>query len=100
MVEPAEFFDKIIKPPQTVSLSINGTVVDAEVGETILTVLIREGHRRIRLSKKNREWRGFYCGMGTCFECLVEVDGIPNVRACITPIYAGMQVTLSDQNEN
>jgi len=96
MVEAADFFDMLIKLPQKVTLSINGKGFDAELGETILSVLIREGHQKIRLSHKARKWRGFYCGMGVCFECLVEVDGIPNVRACITPISAGMKVILHD----
>ena len=30
--------------------------------------------------------------MGVCFECLVQVDGRPGVRACTTPIVEGMRV--------
>jgi NADH dehydrogenase/NADH:ubiquinone oxidoreductase subunit G len=30
--------------------------------------------------------------MGLCYECLVTVDGIPNVRACLTPVAEGMVV--------
>jgi predicted molibdopterin-dependent oxidoreductase YjgC len=30
--------------------------------------------------------------MGTCFECLVQVDGQPNVQACMVAVRAGMQV--------
>jgi predicted molibdopterin-dependent oxidoreductase YjgC len=30
--------------------------------------------------------------MGICFECLVEVDGQPNRRACQHPVTAGIQV--------
>ncbi len=29
--------------------------------------------------------RGMFCGMGVCQECLVEIDGQPNRRACMTP---------------
>jgi NADH dehydrogenase/NADH:ubiquinone oxidoreductase subunit G len=32
--------------------------------------------------------------MGVCFECLVEIDGIPNQQACMTPVKEGMQVRL------
>ena len=52
--------------------------------------------QRITGVKAGGEWRGFYCGTGTCFECLVMVDGVPNVRACITPVSAGMQIILDD----
>jgi predicted molibdopterin-dependent oxidoreductase YjgC len=30
--------------------------------------------------------------MGACFECLVEIDGVDNFRACQVEVRAGMQV--------
>jgi predicted molibdopterin-dependent oxidoreductase YjgC len=36
--------------------------------------------------------RGVFCGMGVCFDCLVTVDGRPDVRACVTPVRDGMRV--------
>jgi NADH dehydrogenase/NADH:ubiquinone oxidoreductase subunit G len=27
-----------------------------------------------------------------CFDCLVEIDGVPNVQGCMTPVRDGMQV--------
>ncbi|MEX2183146.1 MAG: glycine cleavage T C-terminal barrel domain-containing protein, partial [Chloroflexota bacterium] len=36
--------------------------------------------------------RGVMCATGRCPNCLVEVDGEPSVRACVTPIAPGMQV--------
>ena len=36
--------------------------------------------------------RGFFCGIGKCSSCLMQVNGIPNVRTCITPIHEGMTV--------
>jgi predicted molibdopterin-dependent oxidoreductase YjgC len=35
--------------------------------------------------------RGPLCGMGQCFECLVQVDG-REVLACLTPAVEGMVV--------
>jgi len=35
-----------------------------------------------------------YCLMGTCFECLVEIDGEPNRQACMTPVAPGMRVAV------
>ena len=32
------------------------------------------------------------CGMGTCFECRVTVDGVENVRSCLEPVRDGMRV--------
>jgi hypothetical protein len=30
--------------------------------------------------------------MGVCFECLVEVDGVPNRQACMETVRRGMRV--------
>jgi len=30
--------------------------------------------------------------MGVCFECLIEIDGMPNRQACLTPVREGMVV--------
>jgi NADH dehydrogenase/NADH:ubiquinone oxidoreductase subunit G len=30
--------------------------------------------------------------MGVCFDCLVTVDGVDNVRACLTPVEDGMVI--------
>ena len=32
------------------------------------------------------------CGMGTCHECRVMIDGIANVRACLEPVREGMSI--------
>jgi NADH dehydrogenase/NADH:ubiquinone oxidoreductase subunit G len=32
--------------------------------------------------------------MGVCFDCLVEVDGVQNVQACMVEVRAGMRVKL------
>src|SRR5439155_11232919 len=36
--------------------------------------------------------RGYFCGTGKCANCLVRVDGVPNARACVTPVRDGMKV--------
>ena len=45
-----------------------------------------------RRSFKYHRPRGLLCLAGKCPNCLVNVDGAPNVRACITPARDGMQV--------
>jgi len=30
--------------------------------------------------------------MGACFECLVEINGQPNVQACMVPVRDGMRI--------
>jgi sarcosine oxidase subunit alpha len=38
--------------------------------------------------------RGIYCGIGHCYECRVTVDGIEDVRSCLTPVREGMCIFL------
>jgi NADH dehydrogenase/NADH:ubiquinone oxidoreductase subunit G len=37
--------------------------------------------------------------MGICFDCTVTVDGMPNVRACLTPVADGMVVETEQSME-
>ena len=36
--------------------------------------------------------RAPYCMMGVCFDCLMEIDGVPNRQACLVPVAEGMRV--------
>lgn len=36
--------------------------------------------------------RGIFCAIGRCTDCVMIVDGQPNVRTCVTPLHAGMKV--------
>ena len=75
-----------------IKFTVNGNVVEAHEGDTIAAALLSVGIRSFRLSPKRKEPRSLYCGMGICFECLVTVDGVPAVRACITPVTDGMRI--------
>jgi predicted molibdopterin-dependent oxidoreductase YjgC len=73
-------------------IEIDGQTVTAYPGETIATVLMAAGQRLIRHTSIAGEPRGLYCGMGVCFDCLVTVNGHPNLRACITPAHPGDRI--------
>ena len=75
-----------------VPVTVDGAVVEAFEGETVATVLVASGLTALRRSSHSKEPRGLYCGMGVCFECLVTVDGAHAVRACLTPVKAGMRI--------
>ena len=70
----------------------DGAALSAYPGETVAAVLLAAGHRRTRISGRRGAPRGVYCAMGLCWECLVVVDGRPNLRACLTPVAPGMRV--------
>jgi sarcosine oxidase subunit alpha len=71
---------------------INNQPVEAYAGETVAAVLITAGHRNLGHSEHTDVPGGLYCGMGVCFSCLVTVNGVPNTRACVTPVAEGMAI--------
>ena len=61
-------------------------------GETVGAALMAAGIMAFRITRQGAKPRGIFCGIGICFDCLVVVDGRPNVRACVTPVTPGMRV--------
>ncbi len=74
-----------------VTVFINGEPVAAPAGSMLGSLLHSRGPA-LRTSPAGRP-RGLFCGMGSCFECVVPVDGRPE-RACITPVRDGMRVEV------
>jgi predicted molibdopterin-dependent oxidoreductase YjgC len=75
-----------------VTISVDGRDVQAFESDTVLGVLWAIGEHRLHTTARSREPRGFFCGIGICFDCLVTVDGAVNVRACLEPVRADMKI--------
>src|SRR5512134_2271563 len=82
---------------ERVRFTIDGSSAEAEPGVSLLAALWNAGARAVRESVTG-EARGPLCGMGTCFECRVTLDGRPHVRSCLTPVREAMTVRLRDSN--
>ena len=76
---------------EQITVQIDGQPVAAFAGETVAAVLLAKGQRGFRRTAGGQA-RGFFCGMGICYDCLVSVDGTANIRACITPVADGMVI--------
>ena len=61
-------------------------------GDTVGSALAASDVDVLSRSFKYHRPRGLLCCSGRCPNCLVDVDGTPNVRACVTPVQEGMQV--------
>jgi len=77
-----------------VTVYYEGRPVEAAEGETVASALTRAGIKVFRTTEKTGEPRGLYCGMGRCSDCMMVVDGEPNVRTCVTPVRDGMRVEI------
>lgn len=80
---------------EQVSFTFNGQQVVGYAGEPIAVALWASGIKTIRSCKATAQPRGVYCGIGHCYECRAEVDGVPNVRTCLTPLSRGTTVSSS-----
>lgn len=75
-----------------VTIYVDGEPVPARRGEPIAAALIAAGRLTFRYSRKRHEPRGLFCALGRCTDCMMTVDGQPNVRTCVTPAEEGMRV--------
>ena len=73
-------------------IEVDGRKVLAYEGETIAAVLLAAGIRVSRLTPKKHEPRGVYCGIGICHECVMVVNGVPDIRICQTLATPGCKV--------
>ena len=72
-------------------VEVNGNMVVAYPGETVAAVLLACGQRVFNYASDGSP-RGYSCGIGQCFCCLVTIDGVSNVRACQTLSRPGMKI--------
>ncbi|WP_417804381.1 (2Fe-2S)-binding protein [Thalassospira lucentensis] len=78
-----------------VSFQFEGKHLSGRTGDTIAAALLLSGETTLRESYVTRSPRAPFCMIGNCFECLVEVDGVDGVQACLTPLLEGMQIRRS-----
>jgi len=79
-----------------VLIYVDGKPLAAREGDTIASALIAAGRNGLRHTEKRHEPRGVFCAVGRCTDCVMTVDGVPNVRTCITPVRAGMQIRTQE----
>jgi sarcosine oxidase subunit alpha len=84
--------DERIDRSQRLRFSFEGAGVEAFAGDTIGSALFASGRRVFSRSFKYHRRRGLLCCTGSCPNCLMEVDGVPNVRVCVEPVREGARV--------
>lgn len=85
---PAQRIDR----SRTLRFTFAGRPYTAFEGDTIASALYAAGVRTFSRSFKYHRPRGLLCCAGRCPNCLVNVDGVPNVRACLEPAREGQRV--------
>jgi predicted molibdopterin-dependent oxidoreductase YjgC len=74
------------------SFRFDGRRVRFAPGQTVAAALWADGVRSWRTTRGADRPRGLFCGIGVCFDCLVTLDGRPDLRACLAPARDGLDV--------
>ncbi|MEM9224162.1 MAG: FAD-dependent oxidoreductase [Pseudomonadota bacterium] len=83
----------------TVRFTFDGEPVDAIAGETVAAAMAASGRPALRRAvggSRPVSWRGQWCGMGSCYDCAVTIDGRIGQRACLAKVHGG-EVVRSDE---
>ncbi|MEN8151576.1 MAG: (2Fe-2S)-binding protein [Planctomycetota bacterium] len=81
-------------PPQgdTVTIHLDGTAIAAPRGDTLAAVLLARGILVTGATAGTGAPRAPYCMIGSCFGCLVEIEGQGDRQACLVPVREGLRV--------
>ena len=90
-IEQHPLLGKLAEADQ-VDITVDGQPLTAREGEPIAAALMANGIDICRAMPDSGESRGVFCGVGRCSDCLMTVDGLLNVRTCVTAVADGMRV--------
>jgi sarcosine oxidase subunit alpha len=79
-----------------VTLELDGTKIPAREGDTVAAAVLAAGVAHTRTTPVGGRPRLPYCMMGVCFDCLMEIDGVPNRQACMVRVRDGMKLRRQD----
>lgn len=82
----------------SVRITVDGDPLTGVAGQTIAGVMLAAGRRSWRQTASGAP-RGVFCGIGVCFDCLLTVNGAPDVRACRRRAQNGDVVTTQSRRE-
>lgn len=80
------------EPARELAFTLDGRPASGREGDTVAAALLALGRRAFRRTAVSGAERGPWCLMGVCHDCLVTVDGIGIVQACLVELRAGMAV--------
>lgn len=83
-----------------VTLSVNGQPITACKGQSVWSAMAVTGQVVTRKAALSGDARSAYCTMGVCFECMVEIDDLPNQQACLRRVQDGMTVITQEITED
>lgn len=77
---------------ETVTVEFDGQPLRVPAGRTVAAALLAAGVSRFRSTPVSGAPRAPYCMMGVCFDCLMEIDEVPNRQTCLVEVREGMKL--------
>ena len=84
--------DQGLQRGEPFSFDVDGESVPAFGGETVAAALMAEGRRALRVTAGRKEGRGYFCGMGVCWDCMMWLEGEGSVQTCRLLAAPGMRL--------
>lgn len=88
-----------LRAGRRVAFTFEGRKLHGLEGEPIAAALMASGVRVLRRTRLHGQPRGVFCAIGLCTDCMVIVNGVSNVRACVTPLEEGMEIRMQGPQE-
>ena len=89
-------FKRIQSINKPISFRFEDRDITAQAGDSVAAALLGAGVIVFRDVAGSGVQRGPYCMIGNCFDCLVEIDGVPNRQGCLVTVSDGMQLKRQD----
>jgi predicted molibdopterin-dependent oxidoreductase YjgC len=80
------------RPGEAIAFTLDGAPAQGRAGDTLLTAVLMN-RRDVGISDCGDHPRAGFCLMGACQGCWVYAADGARLRACTTPLEAGMVVT-------
>ncbi|TMJ55900.1 MAG: (2Fe-2S)-binding protein [Alphaproteobacteria bacterium] len=75
-----------------VVVTVEDRKIAVPVGASAAAAVLAAGFDSIRETAGGSE-RMPYCMMGVCFDCLAEIDDVPNRQSCMIEVRDGMRIS-------
>ena len=79
-------------PAATIAVEVEGRSILVPPGTSAAAAVLLAGLASIRDTPVGGSARAPYCMMGVCFDCLAEIDGVPNQQSCMVSARPGMRI--------
>src|ERR1700731_4403617 len=79
-------------PAATIAVEVEGRSILVPPGASAAAAVLLASLASIRDTPVGGSQRAPYCMMGVCFDCLAEIDDVPNRQSCVVEVRDGMRI--------